>query len=246
MSIGGAPLSREPRSRTFTTEPLLTSPIRPPAQPRAVLVFARAPEPGRVKTRLAATLGDAAALAVYRWLAERTVGEARRVPECRVTVCHAGAAPALAEWLGVDLALRAQCEGDLGARIADAAAHAFAAGARRVAIVGTDCPDLDARRIGAALDALDDADAAFGPADDGGYYLVALARPLPALFRDVPWSAPDTLDATLAVARREGLHVALLPTLQDVDTAADWERWRATLPPAERSALDATLAAASA
>lgn len=197
------------------------------AAARAVIVFARAPAAGQVKTRLAAVLGDTAALEIYRDLGARALGAARGVADCAITVAFtpAGSARALRDWLG-DVTLEAQPDGDLGERLHAAITARFTAGARKVVVIGTDCPALDARGITAAFDSLGEADVVFGPASDGGYYLVGLTRPCAGLFQDVPWSAADTLARSLARAAALGLRAALLPPLDDVDTAADLRRWR--------------------
>jgi glycosyltransferase A (GT-A) superfamily protein (DUF2064 family) len=100
-----------------------------------------------------------------------------------------------------------------------------------VAIVGSDVPGVDRRRVVEALEALDAADVVLGPAADGGYYLIALSRPRPELMEGVPWSTPAVLDATLARASTLGLKVHRQPVLRDLDTIedlrAEWPRLRA-------------------
>ncbi|HET7601100.1 MAG TPA: TIGR04282 family arsenosugar biosynthesis glycosyltransferase [Gemmatimonadales bacterium] len=208
------------------------SPI-PPG--RTVLIFARAPSLGRVKTRLAAELGPAAALAIYRSLGLRTVTAARGVPEANVVVYYtpARARAAVAAWLGRDLELRPQRPGSLGRRMAAAVTDAVRAGAREVVVIGTDCPELDSATIARGFEALATCDVVLGPAHDGGYYLVGLRAPHPEIFENIPWSSPDTLRATLGAAARAGLHVALLEQRRDVDTAADWRHWTAVHPEVE-------------
>jgi rSAM/selenodomain-associated transferase 1 len=207
-----------------------------------VVIFARAPELGRVKTRLAATVGAPEALACYRAMGRAVVdavrhpGGATGAARWRLVVAHtpADAAPALAAWLDPQgaggLAYAPQADGDLGARMRAAVERAIADGAPRVVVVGTDCPDVDAAVVGDAFAALDTADVVLGPALDGGYYLVGVRAPADracaALFEGVPWSAPDTLAVTLARAAAAGLSVARLAPLRDVDTADDWAWWR--------------------
>ncbi|KAL4435253.1 hypothetical protein ABPG77_001935 [Micractinium sp. CCAP 211/92] len=119
-------------------------------------------------------------------------------------------------------------EPDLGARMGHAMQHAFAQGHRRVAIVGTDVPDLAASTVGRALQELDSHQAVFGPAEDGGYYLLALTALPAGLFHGIEWSTPTVLAANTANARRLGLHVAPLDTLerlQDIDTVEDLRCW---------------------
>lgn len=188
-----------------------------------LLVFARFPEPGRVKTRLEPALGPHGAAALHRSMAERTL---RRLEGFRVQVRFDGAdADRVREWLGPARALRAQGPGDLGARLRRGFAEGFAEGADPVLAVGTDCPRLGPAEVRAALAALESKDAVFGPATDGGYYLVALRRRAwsraASLFDAVPWGGAEVLRASLAAARSAGLATRLLPALADVDRPGD-------------------------
>lgn len=201
--------------------------MTPPPR-RALVVFARVPTLGQVKTRLAASIGPEAALAAYRELAEHTLATVAPLPDCTRVVAFtpADGAPAMRAWLGDVAEYEAQVEGDLGRRMLAAATHRFDAGAERVAIVGTDCPTLTGADVERAWAALDKADLVLGPAMDGGYWLIALRAPHAAPFRDVPWSSPDTLTDTLERAREAGLKVALLDRKADVDTVVDWRAWK--------------------
>ncbi|GAB3587040.1 TIGR04282 family arsenosugar biosynthesis glycosyltransferase [Hymenobacter daeguensis] len=201
-----------------------------PAGPAAhLLVFARVPALGRVKTRLAAGVGEARALATYHELLAITHQAivAAAVP-ATVWLADAATAHPTAEearhW--PDLAARCQPAGDLGTRMAAAFAAAFAAGAERVAIIGTDCPGLEAAHLREAFVQLEAHDVVLGPATDGGYYLLGLRQLRPELFQHKAWSTGSVLADTLADARRLGLRVALLPELRDVDTAEDLAAWR--------------------
>jgi len=198
-----------------------------------LLVFARVPALGRVKSRLAAGVGLPAALAVYRELLAITNAAivAADVPATVWLADTAGPEPTAAEaheWAA--LAARCQPEGDLGKRMTAAFAAAFAAGAGRVAIIGTDCPGLRARHLTQAFAALDNADVVLGPATDGGYYLLGLRQPQPALLANKAWSTDSVLADTLADAQHLGLRVSLLTELSDVDNAEDLAAWNATHP----------------
>jgi rSAM/selenodomain-associated transferase 1 len=190
-----------------------------------VLVFVRAPVRGTVKTRLAASLGADAALRIYRRLAEHTLREAAALADdgVRVRVHHtpADAGDAVRGWLGAGPVYLPQAEGDLGARMQDAFARAFAAGAERVVIVGSDLPALSAALLRRAFHLLDVHPAVIGPARDGGYYLLGLARPVTGIFEGIAWSTPDVLAATLDRFRAAGIEPLMLETLADVDEAGD-------------------------
>ena len=211
------------------TEPLPGT-SAPPAAPGHLLVFARVPALGRVKSRLAAGVGPPAALAVYRELLAITNAAilAAGVPATVWLADTATIVPTAAEareWAAH--AICGQPEGDLGERMTAAFAAAFAAGAGRVAIIGTDCPGLRAAHLTEAFAALATADVVIGPATDGGYYLLGMNKLQPDLFRNKTWSTDSVLAETLADAHRLGLRVALLPELRDVDTAADLVAWNA-------------------
>ena len=217
---------------------------------RALIVFLKHPEPGAVKTRLAPALGAEVAAALYRALAEEVL--MATVPrsgeyETLVFFDPPGAAKAMRAWLP-GMRLRPQCAGDLGARMTAAFARAFERGARRVAIIGTDAPAVTRETAAGALTALDEADVVVGPAEDGGYYLLALRAPCPELFENVAWSTPAVLEETLARAATAGLRVRQLRRLRDIDTLedvqAEWPRIRPLLEgrPELRQRVEAALA----
>lgn len=198
----------------------------------AVLVFVRAPEAGRVKTRLAASLGAEGALRVYRRLADHTVREARELEpgvEVRIHFTPADRGAEVRAWLGGGPCYLPQAEGDLGARMEAAFRAAFEEGADRVVIIGSDLPEVSAALLRRALVALDAHPAVLGPARDGGYYLLGMRRMIPGVFHRVPWSTGDVLARTLERMRAAGVEPALLDTLADVDEAADlpagWAEW---------------------
>lgn len=189
---------------------------------RTLGVFVKLPQPGAVKTRLVPSLGAQAAAELYEALVEAVLAgtEPRGEYERLVYYAPAEAAEAMRAWLPGGR-LRRQCEGDLGTRMADAFARAFARGAGRVAIVGSDVPGLTRETVVNAFSALDGRDVVLGPAHDGGYYLIALREAHAGLFREVSWSTASVLAQTLDRAAHAGLSVATLPPLRDVDTLDD-------------------------
>ena len=187
-----------------------------------LLVFAKAPRAGAVKTRLARTLGDQRAAAVYRRMGRLVVDQVRRAP-ANVTVCFApdDAEGEVRHWLGTAPARYwPQGAGDLGARMSRMFDRAFA-GSNRVVVVGTDAPAVTESTIRRALQALDSADLVLGPSMDGGYYLMGLREPRPGLLTDIRWSTGSVLRQTMARAGSLGLGVTFLEVESDVDTAAD-------------------------
>jgi rSAM/selenodomain-associated transferase 1 len=198
-----------------------------------LLVFVKAPRPGFVKTRLAAVLGSELAAAFYRAMAERvivSVSPPAGAYDRAFVYAPADGFDELAPWIGGD-ACAAQVEGDLGARMAGAFDWAFARGASRVALVGTDTPDVSSADVTAAHEALRGNDLVLGPALDGGYYLIGLRAPAPVLFERMSWSTTTVLDETLARAEAADLRTTSLPLRGDIDTVDDLRRdWRRIKP----------------
>ena len=196
---------------------------------RAILLFLKWPEPGRVKTRLAATLGAERAAEIYRALVAEVV---RRLPGDAELVVMYDPVEKRAEieaWLrGLcgERAVRflAQAQGGLGVRLERAFAAAFALGFGKVAAIGSDCIGIAPEIFAEAWRALDAGGAAIGPSEDGGYYLLALRGECPRLFDGIAWSSGEVFTQTMERAREEGLGVHVLPTLCDVDTEEDWRR----------------------
>ena len=159
------------------------------------------PTPGTVKTRLAASLGAEAASDIARVCTEVTLA---RLGPCRgETVLCVDPPEALARtrrWLGADRPLQPQSGATLGARLSRAMQQAFAEGATRVLVIGTDSPWLRAEEIEAAFAALTGADLVVGPTDDGGYYLIGLSRPALGIFEGI--ASSTSTRATSSVATR--------------------------------------------
>lgn len=195
-------------------------------------MFVRAPEAGRVKTRLAAEIGDRAALRVYRRLAEHAVEQARAVGggvALRIHFTPADAEDAVRAWLGDGAEYLPQADAELGGRMEAAFRAAFDAGHRRVVIIGSDLPGLMPELLRQAFARLDSHPVVLGPARDGGYYLLGLRGMVPEIFRDIPWSTGAVLGATVERLAALGITPARLPVLGDVDVAADlpggWRDW---------------------
>jgi len=190
---------------------------------RTLVVFARAPQLGRVKSRLAKGIGTSAALAFYR----RTLGDVtRRVGRDRrwrtVLAVTPDRTMRCARLWPPRLARCAQGAGDLGTRMARTL-RSFPAGP--VCIIGADIPDITPARIWRAFRVLGSAEVVFGPAEDGGYWLVGALRGRHLkLFEHVRWSTRHALADTRANLKRR--RVALIDRLQDIDDAAAYRRWR--------------------
>jgi hypothetical protein len=186
----------------------------------AVIMFAKAPRRGYVKTRLSADVGRARALEVYRQVgAQVAAGVARGYP---LTIWYdpPDAAREMRVWLG-ELEFQAQEGDDLGARMAHAFHVHFDRGDAPVVAIGADAPDVDAETIAQACRHLEAADVVLGPALDGGYYLIGLREKADSLFRGIPWGGPRVMAVTLAACERVQLVVRQLGALRDIDTGGD-------------------------
>jgi rSAM/selenodomain-associated transferase 1 len=187
------------------------------------LVFAKAPVPGRVKTRLIPALGAVGAARLAGRLLDDILGRALAADIGPVELC---ASPAVThpDWAGhvlpAGLATSDQGAGDLGARMARAARRHLDTG-RRVLLIGTDCPALSVLCLREAAAALDDHQAAMVPARDGGYVLLGLRGFHPSLFADLPWSTAAVADLTLARIAALGWRAWVGAELQDIDEPAD-------------------------
>lgn len=190
----------------------------------AVALFVRHPIPGRVKTRLAHDLGEAAACNLYRAMVSDILGNIK-VAELPIFIFHDGkdGTGLPEEWTKASLEIIRQ-EGDsLGERMTAAFERLFTAGIERVALIGSDIPGLDAPLLQAAFAALDHRDAAIAPARDGGYCLIAFKRErfYRQTLQNIPWSTSLVLSQTLEAFSVCELEVELLDTRQDIDTIRD-------------------------
>ena len=191
----------------------------------AVIVFARAPRPGTTKTRLIPALGAEGAAELYGCFIADTL---TNLGCLRADIIVAAAEPDDADAVkGLLSEVRPcahfmlQSQGDLGHRIAAAAADVLARGHPRVVVIGTDSPTLPPRMVAQALELAVSRDCVLGPCFDGGYYLIGFPAVPHALLADIEWSSPRVLTQTLARAQQEELSVALLELWYDVDTPED-------------------------
>ena len=192
-----------------------------------LIVYAKAPDPGRVKSRLWPAIGPERAAHLQARLIDRALATARRAACAEVVLA---CAPRMRHPFFDRVAKRhgvariAQGRGDLGARMH----RSLERGLRRyrhALLMGADCPSLDTARLRRAVAELRaGADAVFAPAEDGGYALVGLSRAAPALFRGVPWGSAGVMAGTRARLRRLGWRWVELPAVWDVDRPEDLAR----------------------
>ena len=194
---------------------------------RRIVVFARVPRLGRVKTRLAQRIGEAGALAAHRELLACALSTAGAAGPDTLELCIAGHDEdgECARLAAAHGALLAAQRGDsLGERMEHALRRALEAGERPV-LIGCDIPSLSAEDLADAFDALAGHDAVFAPTEDGGYALVGCRRAIGAIFESIDWGTDGVMAATRERLRAAGIGWTELRTVWDVDDAAGWQRW---------------------
>ncbi len=189
-------------------------------------MFARYPEPGKTKTRLAAAIGDQAAAALYSCFVRDLAQRVSRLAD-QFWIAVTPDTPETFDWFQnlaesqhkFNCRLLPQPEGDLGHRIAWFFRQAAEQGSGPTILIGTDNPDLPSSRIKQAFELLSDGstDMVTVPAADGGYVLIGLASEPFGLFDEIRWSSPFTLLDTIAAADKAGLRLTVLPAWYDVD-----------------------------
>jgi rSAM/selenodomain-associated transferase 1 len=189
-----------------------------------LLIMIRNPELGKVKSRLAATVGAVEALRIYQILLARTRVAALSISVRRL-LFYSDFVDDQDIWFSRLFEKHVQQGDDLGARMQHAFQTAFQNGAAKAVIIGSDCPALTGEVLYKAFDALDQCDFVVGPVPDGGYYLLGMKQLEPALFGGIAWSTDTVRSATLAKIKALHKTYTLLPELSDIDTAADWEQW---------------------
>lgn len=189
----------------------------------SIIIFAKAPVPGYAKTRLARTIGDAAAASLAARMLHHTLKNAIEAEIGPVELCCSPdvSHPAFQQAVTAsDITLASQGDGDLGERMHRALSRHLAHYSR-VLLIGTDAPGLGAPQLRDAAEALLHHPAVFGPASDGGYVLVGLTRPLPALFQDIAWSTDQVMRQSRHRLDQLGVTAAELPVLHDIDEPHD-------------------------
>lgn len=185
-----------------------------------LMIFAKNPEIGKVKTRLARTIGDEKALMIYLKLLEHTHAIADKVFSDKAVFYSSRVQEFdILDYYKFPKFLQ---KGDsLGERMDRAFGQAFSQHYDKVVIIGSDCYELSAEIIEDAFTALDSHNVVLGPAHDGGYYLLGMDRHYSHLFKDKKWSTPDVLLDTILDLKKLKLSYQLLPTLTDVDEEKD-------------------------
>lgn len=190
-----------------------------------LIVFAKAPRLGQVKSRLAADIGERAACDAYKKITAHLFQNLSDLEPVEIRFTPDEAENELRSWLGETFEFSPQGTGNLGDRLLRAFTENFSRGNQRVIAIGSDCPYVTQTDIESAWMALEQNDVVLGPATDGGYWLIGMRKPQPALFQKIPWSTETVLESTLSRCRELQLTFELLRTLDDIDVVSDWEKF---------------------
>lgn len=197
--------------------------LSPVNKNRLLIIFTKNPEAGRVKTRLAHSIGEEKALEVYEALREHTAIVTEGVDAERM-IFYSRFIPSFDLFLTEKFTPMLQQGEDLGERMFHAIRTGFERDFRHIVLIGTDCYELSREILNEAFSALEQYDAVIGPATDGGFYLIGLNRLHPELFVNRQWSTPEVFSQTTTILQRLHIEYARLPELSDIDTVDDLKR----------------------
>lgn len=185
-----------------------------------LIIFTKNPELGKVKSRLAATIGDENALHVYLYLLDYTKGITEPL-KLDKAVFYTNTIPENDLWSEVGYQQYLQDGKNLGERMKNAFQKGFENGYASIVIIGSDCAEITSDTITDAFACLQKSDVVVGPSKDGGYYLLGMNQQHPELFENKSWSTPALMEETKATLQALQLTTAYLPLLNDVDEEAD-------------------------
>lgn len=189
----------------------------------ALIIFIKNPEEGKVKTRLAKTIGSSGALNIYKKLLNLTLQSALEIPVSR-QLWYSSYIDYEDEWGQAHFGKFLQEGDDLGVRMKKAFAQAFDEGFEKVVIIGSDCPDVTPEILQQAFSQLDEKPVVIGPARDGGYYLLGMRYFIPSLFLDKNWSTKRVYSQTTETLNQLNVEFEVLPELNDIDTEEDLKK----------------------
>lgn len=185
-----------------------------------IIIFTKNPEIGKCKTRLAATIGDKAALSIYEQLLDYTIGFCKKLSFPK-KVYYSSAISKFDRWSHSGFYKDKQVDGDLGERMKAAFKKEFKDGAKSVVIIGTDCAQINELDIQEAFRLLFQHEVVIGPADDGGYYLLGMNYLIPELFENKSWSSEYLMSETVATLDANQIDYKLMDAKSDIDIEED-------------------------
>lgn len=193
-----------------------------------IIVFVKNAVPGKVKTRLAKTIGNEEALKVYLQLLQITKEEVSKL-ETSKEIWYAWDITDDDIWSEPVFSKKVQIEGDLGEKMKDAFRRSFESGDEKVVLIGSDCPTLNSKILNQAFFELNTNDVVFGPSEDGGYYLIGMNSYKPEVLEDIEWSTVRVMEQTERKAQENRIKLKKLETLNDIDNEKDWKEYLASL-----------------
>lgn len=193
---------------------------------QTLIIFTRYPEIGKTKTRLIPLLGEKGAAELQRKMTEETLKKARnlqaKIPFNIEVHFTGGNEELMQKWLGKDLIIKQQIQGDLGEKMLNSLTQVFSQkNQQAVIIIGIDCPDLDEIILKEAFEACQKYSVVLGEAEDGGYYLIGLNQVIPQLFNKIKWGSNEVFKTTKNRAEKLQLTIYNLPVLNDIDRPED-------------------------
>ena len=188
---------------------------------KGVVVFIKNPELGKVKTRLAISMGDNKALEIYNKLVDYTKEVLLQLSNVKKYVYYSSFIDRQDDWNNDHFEKHVQSTGDLGTRMNTSFSEVFES-CDHVIIIGSDCPQLTSSHINDAFSRLRNHNVVIGPSQDGGYYLLGMNKHYPELFQGIEWSTNTVFSDTLQIAKNKGLTISELETLSDIDYEEDW------------------------
>lgn len=190
-----------------------------------LLIFQKNAEWGKVKTRLAATIGNQAAFKAYQLLVKFTHNVAAKSPVQKILFFSNHLEGDLSKY-PFDYRFELQSGNGLGEKMSNAFQQLFEEKFDRLIIIGSDCAEITSELISKAFEELEENEVVIGPAEDGGYYLIGMRRFIPSLFEGIPWSTDQVAALTKQYLTQNNISFALLPPLSDVDIEDDWNRFK--------------------
>ncbi len=202
--------------------------VRKGSLSESVIIFAKFPEEGKVKTRLAKTIGYEKATTIYKELAEHSFTEVKKLNTVSRYLFFKNESnrEKISKWVGLGFSFYLQSNGNLGEKMKNAFSKVFTKGSNKTIIIGSDLPDISKSLISKAFKDLDNNDIIIGPSKDGGYYLLGMNKFYPELFDNISWSTELVLKQTIAKVRSLSLKFTLLKELNDIDTIEDIVEWQ--------------------
>lgn len=186
-----------------------------------LIIFYKNPVKGKVKTRIAKTLGADKALEIYKNLADHNVNITSGLVNCDKVVFYSDSIENKDVWSEKKFIKQEQKGHDLGERLINAFKKAFTSGYKKVVVIGTDCDRINQEHIEIAFEKLNDSSAVIGPAIDGGYYLLGMRKLIPDLFINKSWSTSNVFSETLLTLKKKRINFSTLDILSDVDEEKD-------------------------